>query len=771
MSAPAIRHPESRVYETADDAAVSKLSAIRHGYFNDPFLGLFVRRFQRRSPLINRGYFSRFLAVDTILRRFLAVCDATGDGARSQIISLGAGFDSSFFRLANQGIRAGRFFEVDFPDVTVRKAAIIAKHAPLLKLVAGQALSAEEKASLDGASAAHSAAEAGLGGFGLGMGLGSRTAARHAAAGASTSAPAAGSGSPLPAVPEGVTLTMPTSPTSASSASASASSSSGAAPTPAPGVFGSSGAGASIAGPGYRLVTADLRDIAAMQAALRGAGLDPTAPTLLLSECVLVYLEPEDSCAIIAWAAQALERAVFVTYEQIRPHDAFGQIMARNLAERGYSLRGLSAFPDIPSQRARYLELGFHSATVADMNDVYYRLLPPAEVAAAERRELFDEVEEWHLMSAHYCIAVAVKERDRAAGAPKPSAGSAAGSSSTAAIPAAGGAAVAAAVARVAPLRTPIDAVESVDGVVVAAAGSGPGAAATSGSAADGSATPQELAAAVVHAHESASASARASGRGRAGSGSAAAGSGAAGAVAAASSGSATPAGGALSPDALPPNLRAMTDAIARATGTAVDGVELSDAGSVSLASGPSSSAAGGESSPRFALGGAGGSAASPAPSVGSASGTGSGSIAALHTRGGEVVFASHGGGSTGMDFEAMAEADAEIRAARHMRESAGMNAEMQRGRSGSIEHLGGSGASGRSPVKAAGAAGAGAGAAAVPAIAPYTAAEVAARGARHGGGTSVSLNDMLFPVAAWAHPGGGATSGRGGPAAIRFVA
>lgn len=55
MSAPAIRHPESRVYETADDAAVSKLSAIRHGYFNDPFLGLFVRRFQRRSPLINRG--------------------------------------------------------------------------------------------------------------------------------------------------------------------------------------------------------------------------------------------------------------------------------------------------------------------------------------------------------------------------------------------------------------------------------------------------------------------------------------------------------------------------------------------------------------------------------------------------------------------------------------------------------------------------------------------------------------------------------------------
>jgi len=101
---------------------------------------------------------------------------------------------------------------------------------------------------------------------------------------------------------------------------------------------------------------------------------------------------------------------MFVTYEQIRPHDAFGQMMMRNLEERGYKLRGLNAFPDLNSQIARYTELGYQACTSIDMNDVYYRLLPRAEVARIERLEIFDELEEWHLMSAHYSITVACNE-------------------------------------------------------------------------------------------------------------------------------------------------------------------------------------------------------------------------------------------------------------------------------------------------------------------------------------------------------------------------
>ena len=70
-------------------------------------------------------------------------------------------------------------------------------------------------------------------------------------------------------------------------------------------------------GGGYRLVSADMRSVESLRDAVMGGGGDPSLPTLLLSECVLVYLEPEDSCAIIAWAARTFKRSVFVTYEQV----------------------------------------------------------------------------------------------------------------------------------------------------------------------------------------------------------------------------------------------------------------------------------------------------------------------------------------------------------------------------------------------------------------------------------------------------------------------
>lgn len=73
-------------------------------------------------------------------------------------------------------------------------------------------------------------------------------------------------------------------------------------------------------------------------------------------------------------------------------------------------LHGLSAHPDIPSQCKRFMDRGFNFTRVWDMNDVYYKFLPRAEVARVERLEMFDELEEWHLMQAHYVIAVAVRD-------------------------------------------------------------------------------------------------------------------------------------------------------------------------------------------------------------------------------------------------------------------------------------------------------------------------------------------------------------------------
>lgn len=162
---------ENRVQETADDAALSKLcveagvvavdgglgagqrlwraltpastpprpphsSAVRMGYYADPFLSFFVRKAIRRSPLINRGYYARVSAVDTLLHRFISIARRTGDG-RAQVVNLGAGMDTTFFRcyaelaLSGGGVGSGAspptdppallWMDVDFPEITARK--------------------------------------------------------------------------------------------------------------------------------------------------------------------------------------------------------------------------------------------------------------------------------------------------------------------------------------------------------------------------------------------------------------------------------------------------------------------------------------------------------------------------------------------------------------------------------------------------------------------------------------------------------------------------
>lgn len=41
-------------------------------------------------------------------------------------------------------------------------------------------------------------------------------------------------------------------------------------------------------------------------------------PTLLVAECVLVYMTPEQSANLLKWAANSFETAMFINYEQVR---------------------------------------------------------------------------------------------------------------------------------------------------------------------------------------------------------------------------------------------------------------------------------------------------------------------------------------------------------------------------------------------------------------------------------------------------------------------
>ncbi|KAG1946012.1 tRNA wybutosine-synthesizing protein 4 [Pimephales promelas] len=120
---------DAAVQGTNDSSVVSKVSAAAQGYFRDDFLKHFVCKVSRRAPLINRGYYVRWKAVDYCMNQFF---HATNSSSRRQILSLGAGFDSLFFRLHSEGALGGvTVFEVDFPAVARRKADLINSNACL----------------------------------------------------------------------------------------------------------------------------------------------------------------------------------------------------------------------------------------------------------------------------------------------------------------------------------------------------------------------------------------------------------------------------------------------------------------------------------------------------------------------------------------------------------------------------------------------------------------------------------------------------------------
>ena len=41
-------------------------------------------------------------------------------------------------------------------------------------------------------------------------------------------------------------------------------------------------------------------------------------PTFIIAECVLIYLDPDSSSAVVGWASKAFSTAVFFLYEQVR---------------------------------------------------------------------------------------------------------------------------------------------------------------------------------------------------------------------------------------------------------------------------------------------------------------------------------------------------------------------------------------------------------------------------------------------------------------------
>ena len=95
--------------------------------------------------------------------------------------------------------------------------------------------------------------------------------------------------------------------------------------------------GASLTSSIYAVRDVDLRNFESVFPALSSASentqalLDPSLPTLILAECVLVYMEQSRSDALIEWFSNTFTVVGAIVYEMFGLDDSFGRVMKENL--------------------------------------------------------------------------------------------------------------------------------------------------------------------------------------------------------------------------------------------------------------------------------------------------------------------------------------------------------------------------------------------------------------------------------------------------------
>lgn len=163
------------------------------------------------------------------------------------------------------------------------------------------------------------------------------------------------------------------------------------------------------AGDSYLLISCDLRDSAKLSEELVKAKLDPKVQTFIMTECVLVYMEPEDSRALANLCGSFFENAAILNYEMINPHDNLGKVMVENVEARGCKLLGLKEIDSIEEEKKRFTNAGFTKVQGVTMLDFYNKYADKDERQRIEKIEIFDEFEEWNLLQSHYCLVLGVK--------------------------------------------------------------------------------------------------------------------------------------------------------------------------------------------------------------------------------------------------------------------------------------------------------------------------------------------------------------------------
>lgn len=159
----------------------------------------------------------------------------------------------------------------------------------------------------------------------------------------------------------------------------------------------------------------DLRDLAKTPQNVQGvadtshntvmAALRVDVPTLLISECCLCYLETPEAKKVIKYFTDRIPDLGLVLYEPVKPDDPFGRQMVSNLAARRIKMPTLQDHKEPRDQEERLRHAGFAMVEQKTVDKLWERWVSTDEKERLDALEGLDEVEEWHLLAAHYIVA------------------------------------------------------------------------------------------------------------------------------------------------------------------------------------------------------------------------------------------------------------------------------------------------------------------------------------------------------------------------------
>ncbi|CAI5756082.1 unnamed protein product [Candida verbasci] len=162
----------------------------------------------------------------------------------------------------------------------------------------------------------------------------------------------------------------------------------------------------------YNLHGIDLRTL---NSSSKISNFNSNLPTLIISECVLCYLSPEDYVKNITfWEHLNNELTCFLIYEPMSLNDRFGETMTRNLLDRGLNLKLFNKYPNLETRKdflrnnCQLTNLKLTSlSNIGGYDDVHKQETSWIDIKEMKRvnsLEFIDEIEEIRLLLKHYCI-------------------------------------------------------------------------------------------------------------------------------------------------------------------------------------------------------------------------------------------------------------------------------------------------------------------------------------------------------------------------------